>query len=197
MFWADGARHNIEGSLAWQEQKIGSALVSSDYKAHYNLSVATEDNNVVQSLKKLGVGYELIYIDPSYSDTNAFCERYGYPPEQTCNTILVTSKKGIKKYATCVVLATRKLDVNKRVKKLLAVPKVSFASSEEMVALTGMQVGGMTPIGLPSGLPVYVDAEIMAREWVILGGGSRDLKIKASPEIFEKLGAQVVSGLAL
>ena len=86
--------------------------------------------------------------------------------------------------------------MNKRVTKLMGVSKASFATAEEMMALTGMQVGGVTPFSLPSGVPLYVDDRIMVLDWVILGGGGRRLKIKTSPEVFHKLSAQVVSGLA-
>ena len=158
--------------------------------------MANPDQKVLEALQKIGIPYELIEIDPEFSDTQAFCEQYGYPPGQTCNTILVTSKKGAKMYAACVALANTRLDVNKRVKNLMGVSKVSFASSPEMLALTGMEVGGVTPIGLPEELPLYVDQRIMNQEWVILGGGSRGLKVKVSPELFKRIGAQVISDLA-
>jgi prolyl-tRNA editing enzyme YbaK/EbsC (Cys-tRNA(Pro) deacylase) len=77
------------------------------------------------------------------------------------------------------------------------VSKASLASAEEMIALTGMQVGGVTPFSLPAGVPLYIDDRIMALDWIILGGGGRSLKIKTSPEVFRKLGAEVVSGLAM
>jgi prolyl-tRNA editing enzyme YbaK/EbsC (Cys-tRNA(Pro) deacylase) len=164
--------------------------------ANPDQEIANPDQKVLDALQKIGIPYELIEIDPNYSDTKAFCERYGYPPEQTCNTILVTSKKGAKMYAACVALANTRLDVNKRVRNLLGVPKVSFASSDEMVELTGMEIGGVTPIGLPAELPLYVDQRIMDQEWVILGGGSREIKVKVSPELFNRIGAKVVSDLA-
>ena len=151
---------------------------------------------VVAALDNLGVPYERIEIDPAYADTAAFCDKYGYPVERSCNTIIVASKKEPKKFVACVVLAHTRLDVNKRVTKLMGVPKASFATAEEMMALTGMQVGGVTPFSLPSGVPLYVDDRIMALDWVILGGGGRRLKIKVSPEVFHKLSAQVVSDLA-
>ena len=151
---------------------------------------------VAAAVANLGIPYELIEIDPAFADTAAFCEKYGYPVEQSCNTIVVASKKEPKKFVACVVLAHTKLDVNKRVTKLMGVPKASFASAEEMMALTGMQVGGVTPFSLPPGMPLYVDDRVMAAEWIILGGGGRSLKIKTSPEVFRKLGAEVVSGLA-
>ena len=155
------------------------------------------EDRVVASLRTLGVPYELIEIDPAFADTAAFCEKYGYAPERSCNTIIVASKKEPKKFVACVVLAHTRLDVNKRVTKLIGVSKASFATAEEMIALTGMQVGGVTPFSLPPGVPLYVDQRIMAADWVILGGGGRSLKIKTSPAVFEKLGAEVISGLAL
>ena len=156
----------------------------------------TPEEIVAAAVANLGIPYELIEIDPAFADTAAFCEKYGYPAEQSCNTIVVASKKEPKKFVACVVLAHTRLDVNKRVTKLMGVPKASFASAEEMTALTGMQVGGVTPFSLPQGMPLYVDDRVMAPEWIILGGGGRSLKIKTSPEVFRKLGAEVVSGLA-
>jgi prolyl-tRNA editing enzyme YbaK/EbsC (Cys-tRNA(Pro) deacylase) len=155
------------------------------------------ERKVIDALAKLGVAYEVIEIDPLLSDTAAFCEQYGFPLEQTCNTILVASKKGPKRQAACVVLAHTRLDVNKRVRKLFGVPKVSFASAEEMTQMTGMEVGGVTPLALPTELPLYVDERVMRAEWIILGGGGRSIKIKVAPAVLTELGAQVVEDLAL
>lgn len=155
------------------------------------------EDAVVAAVEKLGVPYEAIDIDPAFADTAAFCEKYGYPVEQSCNTIIVASKKEPKKFVACVVLAHTRLDVNRHVTKLMGVPKASFASADEMMGLTGMQIGGVTPFSLPEGLPLYIDGRIMAADWVILGGGGRSLKIKISPEVFKKLGAEVVPDLGL
>src|ERR687887_359927 len=133
----------------------------------------TPEELVAAAVATLAVPHELIDIDPEYADTAAFCERYGYPLERSCNTIIVASKKEPKKFVACVVLAHTKLDVNKRVTKLMGVPKASFASAEEMIALTGMQVGGVTPFSLPAGMPLFVDDRVMALDWIILGGGGR------------------------
>ena len=156
----------------------------------------TSEEAVAAAVAKLGVPYELIEIDPAFADTAAFCEKYGYPVERSCNTIIVASKKEPKQFVTCVVLAHTRLDVNKRVTKLMGVSKASFASADEMMALTGMQVGGVTPFSLPAGMPLYIDDRIPQLDWVILGGGGRSLKVKISPEVLIKLGAEVVPGLA-
>src|SRR2546426_10470762 len=153
----------------------------------------TPEEIVAAAVAELGVPYELIPIDPEFADTAAFCERYQYPVDRSCNTIIVASKKEPKQFVACVVLAHTRLDVNKRVTKLMGVSKASFASAEEMMMLTGMQVGGVTPFSLPPGVPLYIDDRIPALDWIILGGGGRSLKIKTSPAVFEKLGAEVVA----
>jgi prolyl-tRNA editing enzyme YbaK/EbsC (Cys-tRNA(Pro) deacylase) len=157
----------------------------------------TPEEAVLAAVEKTGVPFEAIAIDPTFADTAAFCEKYGYPVERSCNTIIVASKKEPKKFVACVVLAHTRLDVNKRVTKLMGVSKASFASAEEMMSLTGMQVGGVTPFSLPPGTPLYIDDRILGLDWIILGGGGRSLKIKTPPAVFEKLGAEVVPGLGL
>jgi prolyl-tRNA editing enzyme YbaK/EbsC (Cys-tRNA(Pro) deacylase) len=152
---------------------------------------------VVAALARLGIGYERLECDPEAADTAIFCARYDIPAERSANTILVASKKEPKVHAACVVLATTSLDVNHAVRSLLGVSRLSFASAEETVAVTGMLVGGVTPFGLPEGLPVYVDEAVMAPEWVILGGGGRSSKIKLAPAALKQLPAvKVVPGLA-
>ena len=154
-------------------------------------------SSVFKTIANLGLPYEEIEIDPDLADTAMFCERYSFPMEQSGNTIIVASKKEPKVFVACVVLATTRLDVNKRVRKLMGVSKASFASAEEMKVLTGMEVGGVTPFSLPEELQLYVDSRIMELDWVILGGGGRDRKLKISPEVFHQLGAEIVDNLAL
>ena len=155
------------------------------------------NQDVIDAVERLGVAYELISIDPTDADTVVFCEKYGYPLEESGNTIVVASKKEPKQFAACVVLAPTQLDVNKRVRKLLGVSKASFATAEEMQAATGMRVGGVTPFSLPAEWPLYVDERVMRLEWVVLGGGGRDTKIKIRPAVFTKLGAEIVLDLAI
>jgi prolyl-tRNA editing enzyme YbaK/EbsC (Cys-tRNA(Pro) deacylase) len=156
------------------------------------------ERGAVAAVERLGVSFELIACDPEHADTAAFCARYGYPAERAANTILVASKKEPKQYAACVVLASTRLDVNHAVRDLLGAAKCSFASAEEMRALTGMTVGGVTAFGLPDGLPLYVDARVLDLDWVILGTGGRNGKIRISPEVFRRMpGVKVVEGLAV
>lgn len=151
--------------------------------------------SVIAALDELSIAYEVIDIDPEFADTAAFCEKYDYPWERSANTIIVASRKEPKTYCACVVLADTRLDVNKKVRKLMGVPRASFASAEEMTASTGMKVGGVTPFSLPETMPLYVDERIMSLDWVILGGGGRETKIKISPEVFTALRAEIVTDL--
>ena len=141
--------------------------------------------------------HELFPCDPALADTAAFCAAYGFAPEDAANTIVVIGKSDPPVYAACVVLATHRLDVNRAVRNRLGTRKASFASADETRALTGMEIGGVTSFGLPAGLPIWVDAAVMARDRVVLGGGSRSWKVIAPPAILLTLpGAEVVEALA-
>jgi prolyl-tRNA editing enzyme YbaK/EbsC (Cys-tRNA(Pro) deacylase) len=155
------------------------------------------ERRVVATLDGLGIPYELHRIDPAFADTAAYCEKYGSSPEHAANTIIVASKKEPRQYAACVVKATRRLDGNHTVRRLMNAARISFATADETRELTGMMIGGVTVLALPAELAIYVDDTLMDLPWIILGGGSRSLKIKTSPEVFRKLpGATVVAGLS-
>jgi prolyl-tRNA editing enzyme YbaK/EbsC (Cys-tRNA(Pro) deacylase) len=152
---------------------------------------------VVIVLDTLGVEYEVIECDPDFADTAAFCEKYGYPVDNCGNAIIVASKREPVQFATCIVKGTSRLDVNKTVRKLMGVPKVSFASPDQTVELTGMMIGGVTPFALPPDLPIYADYKLMALDYVILGSGSRSSKVKIVPQVFDVLtNTQIISGLS-
>jgi len=156
------------------------------------------EQRVTDVLKALSVPYELIPIDPDYADTAAFCARYAVPIEHGGNTIIVASKKEPRQFCACVVKASRRLDVNHAVRKLMGGSKVSFASAEDTQALTGMMIGGVTVFALPPELPIYVDATLMALPWLILGSGSRSSKIRIAPAVFERLpAARIVTDLSV
>jgi prolyl-tRNA editing enzyme YbaK/EbsC (Cys-tRNA(Pro) deacylase) len=152
---------------------------------------------VRETLDGTGVPYELIPVEPELADTAAFCEHYGYAPSESGNCIVVASKKPPGQYAACVVLATTKLDVNQTVKRRMGVARVSFATAEETRDLTGMMIGGVTPFGLPETMPLWVDDRVMKLPRVILGGGSRSLKVSVPPRVFSELPhrLEVVEGL--
>ncbi|WP_030440893.1 YbaK/EbsC family protein [Actinoplanes subtropicus] len=137
-------------------------------------------------------------IDPGLADTAAFCDAYGVGLDVSANCVVVAGKRdGVTKYAACVILATTRADVNGVIRRHLDVRKCSFAPMDEAVALTGMEYGGITPIGLPADWPILVDARVAATPQVIVGSGVRHSKIAiAGPALGSLPGAQVIEGLA-
>ncbi|WP_271271132.1 YbaK/EbsC family protein [Aliamphritea hakodatensis] len=148
-------------------------------------------------LDSLGIDCEIIKCKSELSDTKVFCEHYGYSVNESANLLLVASKKGEKKYAACLVLATTRLDVNKAARKKLGVSRISFASPDQTRELTGMELGGVTPFGLPESIPVWIDSRVMQCEQVIIGGGNRESKIIMAPEMLMKIpNMEIVEDLA-
>jgi prolyl-tRNA editing enzyme YbaK/EbsC (Cys-tRNA(Pro) deacylase) len=137
-------------------------------------------------------------IDPDFADTAAFCEFYDVALEQSANCVVVAAKRGGEvRYAACMVLATTRADVNGVVRRHLDARKASFAPMDDAVQLTGMEYGGITPIGLPDGWPVLVDAAVIAAGAVVIGSGIRGSKIELPGDALADLpGAVVLDGLA-
>lgn len=142
---------------------------------------------VAAALARHGLDHRAVACDPQYADTAAYCEHYHFPPGEGANTILVATRTAPVQFSACIVLPTTRLDVNKRVRQLMGGRKVSFASAEQTLALTGMQIGGVVAIGLPEDVPVYVDEAVLALPEVLLGGGNRSSKLVIDPRELLKL----------
>jgi prolyl-tRNA editing enzyme YbaK/EbsC (Cys-tRNA(Pro) deacylase) len=155
--------------------------------------------SVVDALRGMPAVEEVLVapIDPDLADTAAFCEAYGVSLEESANCVVVSGKReGELRYAACLVFATTRADVNNIVRRHLDVRKASFASMDVAVAETGMEYGGITPIGLPKGWPLLVDARVAAAQYVIVGSGVRRSKIAVPGRWLAGLpGAEVVDGL--
>jgi len=152
---------------------------------------------VLGQLDALGLAYQVVECDPDLADTAAFCEAYGYSAEDSANAILVAGKADPTVFALCLVLADSRLDVNKVVRKKLGVRKCSFASADQTIEMTGMQIGGVTPFGTNADLPLWIDARVMQRQNLIIGGGTRDRKLLVPPAtLVAHPRAEVVEGLA-
>ncbi|MDH3293773.1 MAG: hypothetical protein OER95_05580 [Acidimicrobiia bacterium] len=156
----------------------------------------SDHDALIAALDATGIDYDIVDCDPDLADTAQFCQAYGYAMEDSANAIVVIGKSEPPVYACCVVLAHTRLDVNTTVRKKLGTRKASFANAEDTEQLTGMIIGGVTPFALPDNIPVWVDARVMDRERIILGGGSRNRKILSPPKILEATGAEVVQDLA-
>ena len=154
--------------------------------------------SVTEHLDTLGASYDVVACDPELADTAAFCEAYGFSAEESANAILVASKRPAGQLAMCLVLAHTRLDVNRAVRDAMDVKKLSFASAEQTMEATGMMIGGVTPFGVDESIPLLIDSRIMDQDRVIVGGGSRSLKIHVDPAVFTKMpNVRVIDGLGL
>ncbi|MEV0132265.1 YbaK/EbsC family protein [Dactylosporangium sp. NPDC050688] len=137
-------------------------------------------------------------IDPTLADTAEFCTAYDVGLDQSANCVVVAGKRdGAVRYAACVILATTRADVNGVVRKRLDVRKASFAPMDDAVSLTGMEYGGITPIGLPPDWPVLIDSRVVDVPLVIVGSGLRRSKIVLPGAALTRLvAAEVITDLA-
>jgi len=150
-----------------------------------------------QFLESIDIEFEVLSCAPELADTAQFCAHYEIPLAVSANAILVKSKAEEPQFALCVLLATHRLNTNHTVRRKLSARKTSFATPEETKALTGMEIGGVTPMALPESLPIWVDAKVMECDYIILGGGNRSSKLKISPRVFEQVpGCEIVAELA-
>ncbi|WP_299564945.1 YbaK/EbsC family protein [uncultured Mycolicibacterium sp.] len=161
--------------------------------------VAAADELVAEPVRRYvaetgGDGLYVAAIDPELADTAAFCAHYEIDPAATANCVVVQARRGERSwYAACVVLAATRADINGAVRKHLGARKVSFAPMPDAVRLTGMEYGGITPVGLPADWPVLIDEQVIAAGAVVIGGGLRGSKLLAEPAALRALpGAEVL-----
>ncbi len=136
-------------------------------------------------------------IDATLADTAEFCAAYGVELGESANCVVVAGKRdGVERVAACMVLATTRADVNGVVRRLLGVRKASFLPMASAVELTGMEYGGITPLGLPSDWPILVDPAVAALPFAVVGSGLRGSKLALPGSVLAAWpGAQVVEGL--
>jgi prolyl-tRNA editing enzyme YbaK/EbsC (Cys-tRNA(Pro) deacylase) len=154
---------------------------------------------VAAALRALGpgVGAHVAPIDPELADTATFCAAYGRALDESANCVLLAAKRSGETWlAACVVLATTRADVNGLARRTLGAKKASFAPMDVAVAASGMEHGGITPVGLPDGWPVLVDAAVPPSGPVVVGSGLRRSKLLVPGDLVARLpGAQVLDGL--
>ena len=127
-------------------------------------------------------------IDADLADTAAFCEHYDVALDISANCVVVEARRAERVwFAACVVLATTRADVNGIVRKHLGAAKISFAPMDSALSLTGMQYGGITPVGLPADWPILIDLNVVDQERVIIGSGIRGSKLLAATEVLASL----------
>jgi prolyl-tRNA editing enzyme YbaK/EbsC (Cys-tRNA(Pro) deacylase) len=127
-------------------------------------------------------------IDPDLADTAAFCAHYEVGMDISANCVVVEARRADRVwYAACVVSATTRADVNGVVRKHLGARKISFAPMDTAVSLTGMEYGGITPIGLPADWPILIDSTVVEQQRVIVGSGIRGSKLLADTAVLTSL----------
>ena len=138
-------------------------------------------------------------IDPALADTAQFCETYGVTLEESANCVVIAAKRGAEvTYAACMVAATTRADVNGLVRRHLNARKASFGPVDVVTELTGMEYGGITPIGLPGGWPVLADGLVAKTPSVVIGSGIRGSKLWLPGHLLAELpGAEVLPGLGI
>jgi len=122
-----------------------------------------------------------------FSDTENFCNHYGFDIEDSCNAILIKTKKPEEFYAMFCLLGANRLDVNHKAKEAMGAKRVSFASRDEAELVTEQIYGGISPLGLPENIKVFIDKNVIEREKLFIGAGNRVSKFFLSPETLIKL----------
>tara|TARA_Y100000817_G_scaffold181122_1_gene141620 strand:+ start:381 stop:863 length:483 start_codon:yes stop_codon:yes gene_type:complete len=130
---------------------------------------------------------EVFECEDEFSDTQSFCDHYGYKIEDSCNAILIKSKKPEEFYSLFCVLGSSRLDVNHKAKSLMGARKVSFASREEAEEVTNQIYGGISPLGLVPEIKIFIDREVLNREKIFIGAGNRLSKFFLTPESLVEL----------
>jgi prolyl-tRNA editing enzyme YbaK/EbsC (Cys-tRNA(Pro) deacylase) len=152
---------------------------------------------VHEALQAAGMSFDEVPCKPEWADTAEFCANYGIAAGEACNTILVVLKKTPKEHVACLVRADTKLDVNHRVSAAVGFKRLSFAGMEEAARISGMEIGGVTLIGLPPEIPILIDARVLEKASVIVGGGNRTSKIRLDPRELTKLPSARVAEIAV
>ena len=137
-------------------------------------------------------------IDPNLADTAAFCEHYQITLEESANCVIVEAKRADRSwYAACVIQGAARADVNGAVRRHLGARKASFAPMATATDLTGMEYGGINPIGLPADWPILVDTRVAALEWALIGSGVRRSKLLVPGRVLAQLPGAHVMDIAL
>ncbi|MEU9994506.1 YbaK/EbsC family protein [Streptomyces sp. NPDC050848] len=145
---------------------------------------------------------QLLYVDtdPEIADTAAFVAHHGADLlDASANCVIVAGKRGEETtLAACVVRSATRVDVNGVVRRHLGSRKARFADMETATGRSGMEYGGITPIGLPADWPLLVDATVIDTPWVLIGSGRRRGKLIVPGKAFAELpGAVVLEGLGV
>jgi prolyl-tRNA editing enzyme YbaK/EbsC (Cys-tRNA(Pro) deacylase) len=177
------------GTLQWLPARARSDLLAAP--------VAKALDGIPDDHPGAGDAVRVAEIDPDVADTAAFCRAYDVPLEVSANCVVLAARRsGDTQLAACMVLATTRADVNGLARRTLGARKASFAPMDRAVAETGMEHGGITPIGLPADWPLLVDAAVAGADQVVIGSGVRRSKLLVTGALVAALpGATVLEAL--
>ena len=144
-------------------------------------------NTVTKVFEENKEALEIFECKDEFSDTQNFCDYYGFDIEDSCNAILIKAKKPTEFYAMFCVLGSTRLDVNQKAKIAMGAKRVSFASREEAEEVTNQIYGGISPLGLPDNIKIFIDKNVMNREKLFIGAGNRVSKFFLSPKLLVDL----------
>ena len=144
-------------------------------------------NTVAKVFEDNQEALEIFECKDEFSDTQNFCDHYGFDIEDSCNAILIKAKKPEEFYAMFCVLGSTRLDVNQKAKIAMGAKRVSFASREEAEQVTNQIYGGISPLGLPDNLKIFIDKNVMSRQKLFIGAGNRVSKFFLSPKLLVEL----------
>lgn len=118
-------------------------------------------------------------IDPALADTAALIADSGFDPADSVNCLVVIGRRdGQERIAAVCVGADVRADVNGAVRRALEVRKATFMAMDRATGDTGMEYGGINPIGVPPDWRILVDTRAAARPGqIVIGSGLRRSKL--------------------
>ena len=171
------------GTLEFQPVEVGLHLIGEPTKKAIQANKLTE--------------IHVSEIDPTLSDTAAFCEHYQIIEKHAVNCVIIEAERADQVwYAACMIPASKRADVNGIIRKELGAKKVSFAPMDKATGLTNMEYGAINPIGLPDDWPILIDTDVVGNDEVIIGSGVRGSKLLIKGKLLATLPNAKVLGLA-
>ena len=126
------------------------------------------------ALDRLGVAYRLFaHAGPVHSLEQAAAER-GQRPQQVVRSIVF--RLGRDRFAMVLVAGPAQVDW-KTLRRHLGQSRLTMATADEVLAVTGYPIGAVGPFGLPQPLPIYIDDSVLAEAEISLGSGVRGVTV--------------------
>ncbi|MDR2253996.1 MAG: hypothetical protein LBD97_09125 [Bifidobacteriaceae bacterium] len=150
--------------------------------------VATALREWADADPRVPAGVGVTAVDPADSDTATLVGKFALSWDTAANCVLVAGKRqGQERVAAALVRADTKADVNGAIRRLLDVRKASFLPTEQAVDASGMEYGGITPVGVPATWRILIDERLTRGGDVLIGAGVRSAKLAVPGELLVSL----------